>query len=57
MEKEKKKCICLEIFRKKYGEHVKGECFKMNCARYRKEYGFDETELADNDSSILDQDS
>lgn len=31
------KCYCLEIFRKKFGDHVQGECLKYSCGRYRRE--------------------
>jgi hypothetical protein len=31
------KCYCLEIFRKKYGKYIQGDCLKLNCARYKKE--------------------
>ena len=31
------KCYCLEIFRKKYGDHVQGNCLKLSCGRYRIE--------------------
>jgi hypothetical protein len=31
------KCYCLEIFRKKYGNHVNGNCLKLACERYRRE--------------------
>lgn len=31
------KCYCIEIFRKKYGNHVNGKCLKLDCERYRYE--------------------
>jgi hypothetical protein len=31
------KCYCLEIFRKKFGDHVEGKCLEWSCGRYRKE--------------------
>lgn len=34
---KKEKCYCLEIFRKKYGNHVTGNCLKLDCERYRRE--------------------
>jgi hypothetical protein len=37
MKIENEKCWCLEIFKKKYGEHVQGDCLKQSCARYRAE--------------------
>lgn len=36
-EDKKEICYCLEIFRKKYGEHVTGNCLKLECERYRRE--------------------
>ncbi len=37
MKNEREKCYCLEIFKKKYGDHVQGECLKLACTRYRTE--------------------
>ncbi|QOY35098.1 hypothetical protein AWH56_020710 [Anaerobacillus isosaccharinicus] len=34
---KKDKCYCLEIFRQKYGNHVTGNCLKLECERYRRE--------------------
>ncbi len=34
---DNEKCYCLEVFRKKYGSHVQGDCLKWSCGRYRIE--------------------
>ena len=38
------KCYCLEIFRKKYGNHVNGKCQKLKCQRYLRENNIDPTQ-------------
>ncbi|SDP50656.1 hypothetical protein SAMN05216565_103363 [Litchfieldia salsa] len=37
MVEDQERCYCLELFKKQYGDHVKGNCLKNKCARYRTE--------------------